>query len=50
MFCGYGTYVTGTRQAKELPEARSGDIAVDVVEKVADAAEPRATRFSRAGR
>jgi hypothetical protein len=35
-----------TREVKEVSEARCGEIGVDIVQKIANTAEPRASGFS----
>lgn len=39
------SYMTGTREAKEVTETRSGDVSVEVVKKVAKTAKARTTDF-----
>lgn len=39
------SYVTGTRKAKEVTEARSGDVSIETIKKVAKTTEVRATDF-----
>lgn len=39
-------YMAATREVKEVSEARCGDIGVNIIQKVANTAEPRASGFS----